>query len=127
LIILVVLLAAVGTGSFWAGGIYRREGIGGTVSILVKNEIDNVVLISENVDFSDGETVFDVLERVAEVEYDAYPGLGKFVTSIEGVEKTENAWWLYYVNETLGPIAADRYGVLDGDNILWKYTSEMPF
>lgn len=126
LVILSVLLSAVVAGSVWAGGIYQRGGVAGTVSIVVKNEVDNVVIINENADFSTGETVFDVLDKVADVEYQFYSGIGIFVTSIEGVDQTGTTWWLYYVNGQPGEIAADRYGLMDGDNILWKYTSEMP-
>lgn len=126
LVILGVLLAAVVAGSFWVGSIYQRGGVAGTVSIDVKNEVDNVVFLNENVVFSTGETVFDILDKVADVEYKFYPGIGIFVTSIGGVNQTGTTWWLYYVNGQLGEIAADRYGLMDGDNILWKYTSEMP-
>jgi len=125
LVILGVLLSAVATGSVWAGGI-QRGGVAGTISIVVKNEVDNVMFVNENVDFSIGETVFDVLDKVADVEYKFYPGIGIFVTSIGGVNQTGTTWWLYYVNGQLGGIAADRYGIMDGDNILWNYTSEMP-
>ncbi len=125
LVILGVLLSAVAAGSVWAGGI-QRGGVAGTISIVVKNEVDNVMFVNENVDFSIGETVFDVLDKVADVEYKFYPGIGIFVTSIGGVNQTGTTWWLYYVNGQLGGIAADRYGIMDGDNILWNYTSEMP-
>ncbi len=125
LVILSVLISALVAGSVWAGGIYQRGDVAGTVSIVVKNEVDNVVVINENVDFSTGETVFDVLDKVADVEHQFYSGIGIFVTSINGVEQTGTTWWLYYVNGQLGGIAADRYGLMDGDNILWKYTSEM--
>lgn len=126
LVILGVLLSAMAAGSVWASGIYQRGGVAGTISIVVKNEVDNVMFVNENVDFSIGETVFDVLDKVADVEYEFYQGIGIFVTSIGGVNQTGTTWWLYYVNGQLGGIAADRYGIMDGDNIIWNYTSEMP-
>jgi len=128
LLLLVVLLLVVGACSFWLGAAHRahREG-GGKVSLVVRNELENVVLIDAQVEFSAGDTVFDVLCKVARVEYDLYPGLGRFVTSIDNLKQTQTAWWLYYVNGQLASISSDRYRVMDGDNILWKYTSEMPF
>jgi hypothetical protein len=127
LLIFALVLLVAGAGSFWFGTAHPRRAAGGRVSVVVKNEIENAVLISTSVEFSAGETVFDALSRVAKVEFKFYPGLGKFVTSIDNLRQTETAWWLYYVNGTLASIAADRYGLMDGDNILWKYTSEMPF
>lgn len=133
LLVFGLVLLAVGAGSFWVGttrphgGIENENAACGKVSIVVRNEIENIVLINTSVEFSAGETVFDALSKVARVEYNFYPGLGKFVTSIDNLRQTEAAWWLYYVNGTLASIAADRYGLMDGDNILWKYTSEMPF
>lgn len=127
-LLILVLLLGVAAGSFYAGGIYRfGEGSAGTVWIVVRNEVENTVLVSENVEISKGETVFEVLDEVADVEYTEYPLAGKFITSIDGVGQTTTVWWLYYVNGQLGGVAADRYMVMDGDNILWEYTSEMPF
>jgi hypothetical protein len=125
LVVLIVLVVAVG--SFWMGTSHPRKESGGKVRVMVKNEIENVVLMDENVEFYAGDTVFDILCRVASVEYNSYPGLGKFVTSIDNLKQTQTAWWLYYVNGILASISSDRYRVMDGDNILWKYTSEMPF
>lgn len=127
LLVFALVLLLVGAGSFWVGTTHPRGAGGGRVSVVVRNEIENTVLINTSVEFSAGETVFDALSKVAKVEYNFYPGLGKFVTSIDNLGQTQTAWWLYYVNGTLASIAADRYGLMDGDNVLWKYTSEMPF
>ena len=106
-----------------------REGkVIGSVSIriVVVQPGENLLLKDENVSISAGTTVFEVLDRVADVRYKEYPGLGKFVISIDNVEQTEDKWWLYQVNGVYPNVAADRCVVIDGDNILWKFTSEWP-
>ena len=106
-----------------------REGkVIGSVSIriVVVQPGENLLLKDENVSISAGTTVFEVLDRVADVRYREYPGLGKFVISIDNVEQTEDKWWLYQVNGVYPNVAADRCVVIDGDNILWKFTSEWP-
>jgi K+-transporting ATPase A subunit len=37
-----------------------------------------------------------------------------------GIDDEDQRWWQYYVNGELGPVAADRQKVNDGDIIEWK-------
>lgn len=106
----------------------REQKIVGSVSIrvIVVQPGENLLLKDENVEILAGTTVFDVLNRIAQVSYREYPGLGKFIISIDNVEQTEDKWWLYQVNGVYPNVAADRYVVADGDNILWEFTSEWP-
>jgi hypothetical protein len=123
--VLAAIAAAFQLGSMMGS----REGkVIGSVSIriVVVQPGENLLLKDENVSISAGTTVFEVLDRVADVRYKEYPGLGKFVISIDNVEQTEDKWWLYQVNGVYPNVAADRCVVIDGDNILWKFTSEWP-
>jgi hypothetical protein len=123
--VLAAIAAAFQLGSMMGS----REGkVIGSVSIriVVVQPGENLLLKDENVSISAGTTVFEVLDRVADVRYREYPGLGKFVISIDNVEQTEDKWWLYQVNGVYPNVAADRCVVIDGDNILWKFTSEWP-
>ena len=74
-------------------------------------------------DFHDveGTNVLNVTESVTEVEVVWYGDL-VFVTSIAGVSNNESAglWWQYWVNDELGPVAANKYQVQDGDAISWR-------
>ncbi|MCS7131479.1 MAG: DUF4430 domain-containing protein [Hadesarchaea archaeon] len=97
-----------------------------SIRVVVVQPGENRLLREENVEIFAGTTVFEVLDRIADVGYKEYPGLGKFVVSIDNVEQTTDRWWLYQVNGIYPNIAADRYMVADGDNILWKFTSEWP-
>ncbi|MEM2908523.1 MAG: DUF4430 domain-containing protein [Candidatus Hadarchaeales archaeon] len=121
----VAIVAAFQLGSMRAT---REQKIVGSVSIrvIVVQPGENLLLKDENVEILAGTTVFDVLNRIAQVSYREYPGLGKFIISIDNVEQTEDKWWLYQVNGVYPNVAADRYVVADGDNILWEFTSEWP-
>lgn len=130
--LILLVLIPVALASFWAGwkvgaGHPAENRVAGRVSVVVLNALENRIILSENVNIWTGQTVFEVTSRVAAVEYKSYPMVGKYITSIQGLAQTENAWWLYYVNGQLAGIACDRYGLMDGDNVLWKYTNEMPF
>ncbi len=74
-------------------------------------------------DFHDveGTNVLNVTESVTEVEVVWYGDL-VFVTSIAGTSNNESAglWWQYWVNDELGPVAANKYQVQDGDAISWR-------
>jgi hypothetical protein len=114
------------TGMFLAKDI-KQQNTGGKISVIVMNSVENEVILSEYIKFSRGETAFDVLNKVLEVKYKDYPGVGKYVVSINGLEQTETAWWLYEVNGKTLNVASDKYELQDGDVIMWKYTPEIPF
>lgn len=97
-----------------------------SIRIIMVQQGENQLLKNENVRISTGTTVFEVLDRIADVSYREYMGMGKFVISIDNVEQTSDKWWLYQVNGVYPNIASDRYTVMDGDNILWEFTSEWP-
>ena len=102
--------------------------IAGSVSIRIMDiGAENTVLREDNVQITEKTSAFEVLKGIADVGYREYPGIGVYITSIDNRAETETKWWLYYVNGVLSGIAANRYIVTDGDNILWKYTSEFPF
>ena len=126
LAILGVLLPALAVG-LCVGGPYHPGGIGGAVSIIVRNEIEGSELVNEKVHFSTGETVHDVLNKVATVEWVDHPGFGKGIKSISGLEATATEWWLFYVNGEPSDVACDKYGLNNGDNVLIVYTNEWPW
>jgi hypothetical protein len=70
-----------------------------------------------------GETVFDILNQTAIVDFTQY-AYGKFITSINGVVNNAGGnghYWQYWVNGELAPVAADNYVLADADQVLWKY------
>ncbi len=78
-----------------------------------------------------GASVLTALVSVAKVEY-KYGTYGAYVVSVNGVceqilSKTEGYSWMWYIYNAslgryvLGPVAADKYVLTNGDTILWKY------
>ena len=69
----------------------------------------------------EGTDVLNMTESVTEVEVIWYGDL-VFVTSIAGISNNESAglWWQYWVNDELGPVAANKYQVQDDDVVSWK-------
>lgn len=76
---------------------------------------------------ADDSTVFSLLEELAErenfeIETTLYPEMGVFVESINGLKGgKDNKWWLYWVNDKLGEVAADKKEVKEGDKVEWKF------
>lgn len=50
-----------------------------------------------------------------------------YVTSIDGVEQTDMAGWVYEVNDEMTMEAADELVLQDGMEITWEYTSWSDF
>ena len=72
-------------------------------------------------------TVFSSLEKLSKennfgITFKEYKDMGILVESIDGVKNgTDGKYWLYYVNEKPGEIAADRKTVAPGDKIEWRF------
>lgn len=67
--------------------------------------------------------MFDLLDEMANVTYIEFV-YGRFIVSVDDVENNAGGngyYWQYWVNDELGPVAADRFTLNDGDHILWKY------
>jgi len=52
-----------------------------------------------------------LIESIAGVEHGTYIGTGD----------EESRWWQYYVNDELGPVAADKLMVNNSDVIEWRF------
>lgn len=79
-----------------------------------------------------GSTLLNATIAVADVNYTLY-GMGAFVNSINGVKNEKPNYWIWWTwnpstGWTLGPVAADKYVLSDGETVLWYYenTSKYP-
>jgi len=78
-------------------------------------------------DYSASSTVFSALQIIGQKEnfvvaYKTYPEMGVLVESIGGVINGQNnKYWQYWVNETLGEVAADKKFLKAGDRVQWKF------
>lgn len=127
---MIAVIAAVAAAAAYQFGYTfgATKPIAGSVSLRIIDvgAEENTVLRDENVQISEKTSVFEVMRGIADVGYKEYPGVGVYITSIDNKAATETKWWLYQVNGVYPNVAADRYIVTDGDNIVWKYTSEWP-
>ncbi len=84
---------------------------------------------------TENNTVYGFLIEAADegsfsIDTKYYSGMGIFIneiagvehgTDIPGIDDEDQRWWQYYVNGELGPVAADRQKVNDGDIIEWRF------
>jgi hypothetical protein len=69
-----------------------------------------------------GITVFELLDVYHEVEY-RETSSGILVLSIDSIPNTGTAFWLYFVNDSSGPVASDRYILRGGEKVEWRFIS----
>lgn len=92
---------------------------------------NGVILATTTVEFSEGETVFDVLKRTCEykkiqLEYSWTPGYNSHY--IEGINNLyqfdcgSQSGWMYKVNGWFPNYGVSGYTLKDGDNIVFAYT-----
>ena len=68
----------------------------------------------------DSTSVLDLLLANHEVVYKG-SSMGAFVTEIDSVKGGGSAFWLYSVNDTMVPLAADKMIVQPGDTVQWHF------
>jgi len=70
----------------------------------------------------DGKTVLELLEEATESVVTEGRSAELLVTAINGIEGgVEGRYWLYYVNEQAGLIAASRMITVEGDSVEWLF------
>lgn len=89
---------------------------------------EKINLVSYFFDESDKErTAFSGLlnygvKNNIEIEYNNNYDFGVFIESIGGVANgDEGKYWQYYVNGTLGEVAADKKVLKEGDGVEWRF------
>ncbi len=84
-----------------------------------------------NETFQAGNTVFGLLQTLERkhgilIETRNFPGLGVFIEAIHGVHNTNNSYWQFWVNGEYAQVGAGQYKLEEGDEVLWRRTSEKP-
>lgn len=87
--------------------------------------LDNTAPIDYSEDFREGATAFSILSdagqsKLIKLETKQYD-FGVFVESINGFKSASKKSWIYFVNGKSGNIAADKYVLMPGDKVEWKY------
>lgn len=92
---------------------------------------DGIILPSTTVEFSEGETAFDVLKRACsasniQIEYSYTPMYGSYY--IEGINQLyefdcgSESGWMYKVNGWFPNYGCSSYTMKNGDTMVWCYT-----
>ncbi len=111
--------------------VLQRDGV--DPAILDSLPDDGVIFARQEVAFSDGESVADVLRRVCRenkipVDMSVTPGNGsiyvKAISNLREFDGGPGSGWLYRVNGTECPIASSEYRLSAGDRVEWRYSCE---
>jgi hypothetical protein len=76
---------------------------------------------SETIVVQNGTTAFEALNSTVKVEYKEYAGMGKIITSIDGIASNNTYSWLYFVDDKLAMVSADKYLLTKDSSIIFKY------
>jgi hypothetical protein len=96
-----------------------------------KNTYNSKTLISYSIN-KDSSTVFDALVEYGktnniEIKSSIDSRYGVFVESIGGIKNgDEGKYWQYYINNTLGDVAADKKTINKNDVVEWRFEN-VPF
>ena len=71
---------------------------------------------------SSGVSIFELLDAYHEIEFQETSS-GAFVTSIDSIPNTRSSYWLYFVNDSAGTVASDRYILEGGEKVEWRLVS----
>lgn len=95
---------------------------GATISVMLDDEY---VVETTALSFTDGDTAFDLLQAVAEVEFEE-TDYGPFITGINGQTPEGDDYWGFFINGVEAQVGAADYTLQNGDNVLFKITSFPP-
>ena len=95
---------------------------------------DGIIFSETAVSFTEGESVFDVLQREMKeagvpMEFSQNPVLGS--TFVEGIANLyygdygDLSGWIYQVNEVSPEVGCSEYKLQDGDKVSWFYSSDI--
>jgi hypothetical protein len=128
---LIIISGALG-GLFVMAELNNMQLKNAEVTINLKIDYGNGTVESETITTTNY-TPMGVLEAVVgneNIQATYYEGMGWLVDGINGVKNgadvpdlndTDQRWWQYYVNDTLGPVSADRFALQEGDLLEWKF------
>ncbi|WP_240335272.1 DUF4430 domain-containing protein [Paraliobacillus sediminis] len=84
------------------------------VNIVISTDNGEEVISDETIEIEENEILMDVLEENYEIE-----DVDGFITSIDGVEQTDDKFWLYEVNDEEALVGANEYELSSGDEVVF--------
>lgn len=111
-IILIILIVLAILGIYF---LIPRTSISRPVNNLeYKNTITGEISVYDFMDKLRAEGKINFMEK-------NYTGMGKFITSINGIENSGGQNWIYYVNNKEAQVGVSNYKIKVGDIVSWKY------
>lgn len=68
----------------------------------------------------EGKNALELLKGAYKTQTKEYPGVGEFVTAIDGKTADDKHFWAFYVNGEQSQVGAGSYQTKEGDTIVWK-------
>ena len=97
----------------------KIENQGLNVSLLVLDKKYDIAI-------KKGDSVFIAMGKARDnrilfdFNYTATPGMGSFITGINGQMGSPGKYWIYYVNDIKASVGVSQYILKEGDIIKWK-------
>ncbi|MEM4700178.1 MAG: hypothetical protein QXT74_04415 [Candidatus Nezhaarchaeales archaeon] len=106
----------------------------GLSNVLLIIDYANGTFYLYNVTLGAPATLFNLTSRVAYVEYKTYPGMGEYVTAINGVAESPAKgrywiWWYWDAKQgqwALGPVGAGAFLITNSTIVCWYYSRVDP-
>lgn len=105
-----------------------KENRAKTASVMIDTGVD--LLGFSDIQVSNNDTVWSILEKINSQQADLvvvseqYQDMGVLIKSIKGfVNGVDGKYWQYWVNNKYADKAADKQNIVNGDVIMWKFTS----
>lgn len=83
---------------------------------------DENKLVEENITVNAKTSAYDALIKVATVESKQF-GLGKFITTIEGVKPAANEYWAFYIDGNYAQVGADSFKIEKETELIFQIQS----
>ena len=92
------------------------------IDIAIKVIAHNETIFDENLSVAKGISAMEALQKLALVETKSY-SLGKFITSIAGINASAENYWAFYIDEEYANVGADAYKIEKPVELTFKLES----
>lgn len=118
LAIIILLAIVVFGGSLLGNWVSQRQTEKSVAGI--QNQFQPVVVKTVAYDGQDGKTALDLLKASHDIKTED-SSMGVFVTSIDSSANTDDTFWMFFVNNELASVGADKYQTKSSDKIEWRF------
>lgn len=91
-----------------------------TIQFVAQTDLD--IILDETVDVSkcSNANAFDEMNKIADLEYETYEGIGAYITSINDVGSTFDEYWMLYVDDEMSLVGISQLELEDGMLMEWR-------